>query len=97
MASMIEVTRSKQFTWNPQDQLAFEELKKQLSSTLVLALPCFDEVFKVECDAFGVGIGAVLSQLYRPIAYFSENLNDAKRRYTTYDKEFYAIVRAMDH
>nr|GEX39929.1 RNA-directed DNA polymerase [Tanacetum cinerariifolium] len=44
---------SKQFTWNPQDQLDFEELKKQLSSTPVLALPCFDEVFKVECDAFG--------------------------------------------
>ncbi|GJR73665.1 RNA-directed DNA polymerase [Tanacetum coccineum] len=97
VAPMIEVTRSKQFTWNPQAQLAFEELKKQLSSTLVLALSCFDEVFEVECDASGVGIRVVLSQLGRPIAYFSEKLNDAKRRYTTYDKEFYAIIRALDH
>lgn len=97
VAPMTEVTRSKQFTWNPQAHLAFEELKKQLSSTPVLALPCFDEVFEVECDASGVGIGAVLSQLGRPIAYFSEKLNDAKRRYTTYDKEFYAIIRALDH
>nr|GEZ52270.1 hypothetical protein [Tanacetum cinerariifolium] len=78
-------------------QLAFEELKKQLSSTLVLALPCFDEVFEVECDASGVGIGAALSQLGRLIAYFSEKLNDAKRRYMTNDKEFYAIIRALDH
>ncbi|GJR19856.1 transposon ty3-I gag-pol polyprotein [Tanacetum coccineum] len=44
-------TRSKQFTWNLQAQLAFEEFKKQLSSTPVLGLPCFDEVFEVKCDA----------------------------------------------
>ncbi|GJY92307.1 RNA-directed DNA polymerase [Tanacetum coccineum] len=61
------------------------------------SFPCFDEVFEVECDASGVGIGAVLSQLGRPVAYFSEKLNDAKKKYTTYDKEFYAIIRALDH
>ncbi|GJZ72221.1 RNA-directed DNA polymerase [Tanacetum coccineum] len=94
---MTEVTRFKTFTWTPQAQRAFEEIKQQLSSTSVLALPCFQEVFEVECDASGVGIGAVLSQLNRPIAYFSEKLNDAKRRYTTYDKEFYAIIRALEH
>ncbi|GJW54123.1 RNA-directed DNA polymerase [Tanacetum coccineum] len=97
VAPMTDITKLRQFVWNPQAQAAFEELKKQLSSTPVLALPCFDEVFEVECDASGVGIGAVLSQLGRPIAYFSEKFNDAKRRYTTYDKEFYAIVRALDH
>ncbi|GJZ18427.1 transposon ty3-G gag-pol polyprotein [Tanacetum coccineum] len=97
VAPMIEVTKYKHFEWNPQAQMAFEELKRQLASTPVLALPCFTDVFEVECDASGVGIGAVLSQSGRPIAYFSEKLNDAKRRYTTYDKEFYAIIRALDH
>ncbi|GKA08098.1 RNA-directed DNA polymerase, partial [Tanacetum coccineum] len=97
VSPMTEVTRFKTFTWTPQAQKAFDEIKQQLFSTSVLALPCFQEVFEVECDASGVGIGAVLSQLNRPIAYFSEKLNDAKRRYTTYDKEFYAIIRALEH
>ncbi|GKA27986.1 gag-pol polyprotein [Tanacetum coccineum] len=97
VAPITEITKLRHFVSNPQAQAAFEEPKKQLSFTHVLALPCFDEVFEVECDASGVGIGAVLSQLSRLIAYFNEKLNDTKRRYTTYDKEFYAIVRALDH
>ena len=38
-----------------------------------------------------------MSQEKRPIAFFSEKLNEAKRKYSTYDKEFYAIVRALEH
>nr|GEW99599.1 RNA-directed DNA polymerase [Tanacetum cinerariifolium] len=70
VAPVTEITKLKQFVWNSQAQTAFEELKKQLSSTPVLAFPCFDEVFEVECDASGVGIGAVMSHLGRPINHF---------------------------
>uniref|UniRef100_A0A2N9GJN6 Integrase catalytic domain-containing protein n=1 Tax=Fagus sylvatica TaxID=28930 RepID=A0A2N9GJN6_FAGSY len=42
-------------------------------------------------------IGGVLSQEHHPIAYFSEKLNDAKLKYSTYDKEFYVVVQALRH
>lgn len=60
------------FTWTSQAQKAFEQLKQVLSTTPVLALPDFLVSFTVETDAFGNGMGAVLSQRGHPIAYFSK-------------------------
>ena len=59
---------------------------------LCLALPDFHKLLEVKCDASRMAIGAILIQDERPIAYFSEKLNDAKRKYSSYNKEFYAII-----
>lgn len=53
--------------------------------------------FQVKCDASGIAFGTILSQEDKPVAYFSEKLNDAKQKYSLYDKEFYAIVQALKH
>jgi len=64
---------------------------------LVIRHPNISKVFVVACDASGVGIGGVLSQDGHYIAYFSEKFNEAKQRYYTYDKEFYALVYSLCH
>ena len=70
-------------------------MKKKITKRHVLALQNFDKIFQVETNASGIEVGAVLSQEQIPISYLSEKLNEAKRKYSSYDKEFYDIVQAL--
>ncbi|XP_022973897.1 uncharacterized protein LOC111472489, partial [Cucurbita maxima] len=89
------VKKNVSFIWEKDQELAFNTLKEKLSSAPLLALPNFESTFEIECDASGVGIGAVLMQNQRPLMFFSEKLTGASLRYPTYDKELYALVRAL--
>jgi hypothetical protein len=70
-------------------------MKKVMSTCPVFALPDFTQPFTVECDALGVGIGAVLMQSRHPIFYESQKLRGPELLYTIYDKEMIAIMHAL--
>ncbi|KAK1681467.1 hypothetical protein QYE76_042315 [Lolium multiflorum] len=79
------------FVWGKAQQKAFDELKKRLTEAPLLALPDFAKTFEIECDASGLGIGGVLMQNGKPVAYYSEKLDGARLNYPIYDKELYAL------
>ena len=68
-----------------------------MTEAYILVLLDFSKIFEVDCDTSNFGIGTVLSLEGKPIAYFSEKLTNCRTRYSTYGKEFYAIIRSLSH
>ena len=89
------VKKNAEFKQTEVHEQAFNALKGKLTNAPLLVLPNFEKVFEIECDASGKGIGGVLMQESKPIAYFSEKLSGAALNYPTYDKELYALVRTL--
>jgi hypothetical protein len=87
--------RHKYFKWTEEAKRSFNILKEKLIEKPILVLPDFGKTFQVRCHASGLTIGVVLSQDNKPIAYFSEKLNKAKHKYSTHNKEFYAIIQEL--
>lgn len=97
MAPITYCMKSVSFCWTLVAEHTFQIIKTKLTSGQVLILPNFNMAFELHCDASKTGIGAVLSQSSRPIAFFSEKIDGSRARYSTYDVELYAVVQAVKH
>ena len=84
------------FRCREEQDKVFQLIKEKLSNAPLLSLPNFSRTFAIECDASGYGIGAVLMEDGRPIAYFSKKLSGTTLNYPFYDKDLYALFRALE-
>ncbi|GJU37901.1 putative reverse transcriptase domain-containing protein [Tanacetum coccineum] len=87
--------KSKTFDWGEEQENAFQTLKDKLYNAPVLALPDGPEDFVVYCNASGLGLGCVLMQRNKVIAYASRQLKIHEKNYTTHDLELGAVVFAL--
>jgi ribonuclease HI len=93
MTSLLE--KGVDFSWTDERQKAFEELKKRLTTAPVLTLPDQSKRFTVYCDASRDGLGCILMQEGRVIAYASRQLRRHELNYPTHDLELAAVVQAL--
>ncbi|GJY89852.1 putative reverse transcriptase domain-containing protein [Tanacetum coccineum] len=89
------VSKSKTFDWGKEQEKAFQTLKDKLCNAPVLALPNRPEDFVVYYDALGLGLGCMLMQRGKVIAYASRQLKIHEKNYTTHDLELGVVVFAL--
>ncbi|GJW43336.1 putative reverse transcriptase domain-containing protein [Tanacetum coccineum] len=93
---MTKLTQKKvKFVWGDKEEAIFQLLKQKLCSAPILALPEGSEDFIAYCDASKKGLGAVLMQREKVIAYASRQLKIHEKNYTTHDLELGAVVFAL--
>ena len=93
--------------WGKKQEAAFQDLKNHLITAPILSFPDFERSFIIHCDASKWGVGAVLAQI-KPIegkekaeeaevviAYTSKHLSERESKWSTTEKEAYAIIHAV--
>lgn len=92
---LTDLSKKGHFCSKPQGSEAMRKLKEAITTTLVLALPDFSQQFHIECDASGKGMGAMLSQNNKPLAFFSKTHSATSLSKSIYEKELIFLVLAI--
>jgi ribonuclease HI len=88
--------KDKKLKWTPSCEASVQELKKQLTTAPILVMPDMEKPFSIYCDASGQGLGCVLMQDGRVVAYASRQLRKHEVNYPTHDLELAAVVHALN-
>ena len=102
LTDLTRKTKPNKLDWTSECEAAFQALKSALCSSPILMSPDFQQDFIVQTDVSERGVGVVLSQLDehgddRPVAYYSHKLLPREERYSTVEKECYAIKLAVQN
>jgi hypothetical protein len=93
---MIELLKKdKKFEWMSACEGSFQELKKQLMISLILVMLDMEKSFSIYCHASGQGLGCVLIQHGRMVAYASWQLRNHEVNYPTHNLELGAVVHTL--
>ncbi|GJS05647.1 putative reverse transcriptase domain-containing protein [Tanacetum coccineum] len=93
---MTKLTQKKvKFEWGDKQETTFQLFKQKLCSASIMALPKGSEDFIIYCDASIKGLGAVLMQREKVIAYAFRQLKIHEKNYTTHDLELGAVVFSL--
>jgi hypothetical protein len=93
MTELLE--KDKKFEWTSASEASFQELKKRLTTALIIAMPDMEKPFFIYCDASSQGLGCVLMQDGHVVAYASRHLRKHAAHYPTHDLELAVVVHAL--
>ena len=85
-----------EFAWTAQHEQTFADVKAALTSVPCLKLPDANEPFTVITDACGVGIGGVLMQADRPVAFDGRRLTETEMKWSTTEQEMLGVVYHLE-
>jgi hypothetical protein len=93
MTELLE--KDKKFEWASACEASFQELKKRLTTALILVMLDMEKLFSIYCDASGQGLECVLMQDGHVVAYASRQLRKHEVHYPTHDLKLAAVVHAL--
>ena len=95
-APMTRLTQKEvKFDWDDRCEEAFQELKRRLTTAPILIVPDKGQGYTVYCDASRAGLGCVLMQSERVVAYCSRQFKNHEQNYPTHDIELATVVFAL--
>ena len=94
-APLTTLLKKGAFSWTPEETKAFEHLKEAMCLALVLATPDFTRTFIVEYDTSRNGIGVILMQEGRPVAFESHPIKGKYLQKAIYEKEMLEILHSL--